>query len=126
MSKENYGFAGMKPNNNGVIDNDVEIMELLKGLPEGVKLAQILERFPVMITVTDITGLTAQQLDALRASDRVNKVDITGVHSYCVSYKSDNGLCLTYTDCENVETVAYEIVEGVWTYQSTDVTHIAG
>ena len=43
-----------------------------------------------------------------------------------VSYKGAGGLCLTYADCENVETVAYNRSSaGEWTYDSTDVTHIA-
>lgn len=76
--------------------------------------------------VTDMTALTSAQCEALECGDVVIKEDSTGRHAYMVSFKKAGvGMCITYTDCENVETVAYNCVEGVWTYDSTDVTHIA-
>ena len=77
------------------------------------------------IVVTDMEALTGEQIEALQAGDMVVKRDATGDHSYRVSYKGATGICLTYSDCENVETIAYEKVEGAWTYDSKDVTHIA-
>lgn len=77
------------------------------------------------IVVTDMEALTGEQIEALQAGDMVVKRDATGDHSYRVSYKGATGICLTYSDCENVETIAYEKVEGTWTYDSKDVTHIA-
>ena len=78
------------------------------------------------ITVSDIKGLTASQLESLECGDIVIKEDSSGKHAYTVSYKGTGGLCLTYTDCENVETVAYEKSGDTWSWDSTDVTHIAG
>ena len=76
--------------------------------------------------VTDMTALTSAQCEALECGDVVIKEDSTGRHAYMVSFKkAGTGMCITYTDCENVETVAYNCAEGVWTYDSTDVTHIA-
>lgn len=133
MNNGVYGIAGLYPDrkkNDGVINSEKELYDLLAGIPEGEKLIQILSRFalkentPTIIPVENITELTAVILNALRAGDIVTKNDQTGAHAYTVSYRSENGLCLTYCDCENVETVAYEIVEGVWTYQSTDITPI--
>ena len=77
-----------------------------------------------VITVSSVATLTADQLEALEAGDTVIKSDESGKHAYVVSYKSATGLCLTYTDCENVETVAYEKADDVWSYDSTDITHI--
>ena len=77
------------------------------------------------IVVTDMEALTNAQIESLQAGDVVVKRDETGDHSYRVSYKGATGICLTYSDCENVETIAYEKVEGAWTYDSKDVTHIA-
>lgn len=79
------------------------------------------------IEVTDITAMTAAQLDALNCGDKV--VKITGVqkHAYIVSYKGDGagqGLCLTYTDASTVETVSYDRTESGWAYNSTDKTNI--
>lgn len=128
-----YGIAGVWPDrtkNNGVIDSEKEVYALLQGMPESERLAQILSRFalkqntPTVIEVTDITALTGAQLEALRCGDQVIKRDSSGDHCYTVSFKGATGRCLTYTDCENVETVAYEKTGDTWAYDSTDVTHI--
>ena len=78
------------------------------------------------IEVTDITALTADQLDALNVGDKVAKKTGTAQHLYVVSYKDaeNGGLCLTYTDAANVETVSYDHTESGWAYNSTDQTHI--
>lgn len=128
-----YGIAGVWPDrtkDNGVIDSEKEVYALLQGMPESERLAQILSRFalkqntPTVIEVTDITALTGAQLEALRCGDQVIKRDSSGDHCYTVSFKGATGRCLTYTDCENVETVAYEKTGDTWAYDSTDVTHI--
>lgn len=77
-----------------------------------------------IIDVNDIKALTNAQCEALRAGDIVNKVDGTGKHAYRVSFKNATGMCLTYSDCENVETVAYEKTNDNWAWDSTDVTSI--
>lgn len=79
---------------------------------------------PAKLEVSDIAALTGTQIEALRAGDVVIKSDATGKHAYKVSFKGSTGICLTYADCENVETIAYEKVEGTWTYDSKDVTNI--
>lgn len=134
MNKGIYGIPGLVPTtkNDGEIDSPKEVYDFLKDMPEYSKLAEILSHFalkgstPTIIKVTDITALTGDQLDALRCGDVVIKKTGTMEHRYNVSYKDETvgGLCLTYADCENVETVAYEKREGVWTYDSTDITNI--
>lgn len=77
-----------------------------------------------IIDVNNIKALTNAQCEALRAGDIVNKVDGTGKHAYRVSFRTASGLCLTYSDCENIETVAYEKTNDDWAWDSTDVTAI--
>lgn len=133
MEKGTYGIAGIAPDktkDNGVVDSEKEVLSLLEGFKENDKLKEILSHFalkdstPTIITVSNITALTAEKLESLRAGDIVLKEDETGKHAYTVSYRSASGLCLTYADCENVETVAYEKSGSTWSYDSTDITHI--
>lgn len=92
----------------------------LKALVEKVSPAAPLE-------VEDITGLNNAQLNALNPGDRVIKLTGTAKHAYVVSYKDaeNGGLCLTYCDAANVETVSYDHTESGWQYNSTDKTPIA-
>lgn len=79
------------------------------------------------LEVANMTELTSSQCESLECGDIVLKKDSTGKHAYLVSFKKDKvGMCITYTDASVVETVSYDCVEGVWTYNSTDVTHITG
>ena len=73
------------------------------------------------IFVKDITNLTNDQIEVLQCGDEVIKVDNTGKHTYIVTYKKDDtGICLTYFDATYVETVSYDLIDGVWTYNSID------
>ena len=76
----------------------------------------------VPIEVADITALTDDQLDALNVGDKVAKKTGTAQHLYTVTYKDaeNGGLCLTYADAANVETVSYDHTESGWAYNSTD------
>ena len=77
------------------------------------------------LEVEDVTAMTTAQLNALKCGDVVVKNEDGNKHTYLVSYKEDEqGICLTYTDCENVETVAYDYTDGEWVFNSKDVTHI--
>ena len=79
------------------------------------------------IEVTDITKLTAAQLDALEPGAKVVKITGTQKHVYIVNYKDEvNGeLLLSYADWQNVEGVYYEKGESGWAYVQTDNTHIS-
>lgn len=97
----------------------------------GGVLAPILSQLAASSTpieVSDITALTAEQLDALQVGDKVAKKTGTAKHLYVVSYKDaeNGGLCLTYTDASTVETVSYDHTESGWAYNSTDKTNIGG
>lgn len=78
-----------------------------------------------LIEVSDMTALTSQQIETLQTGSRVTKSDASGKHAYTVTFRSATGICLTYADAENVETVSYDKAGGTWTYNSTDVTPIA-
>ena len=78
------------------------------------------------LEVNNITTLTTAQLNALNCGDVVIKNENGNKHAYVVSYKENNvGICLTYADAENVETVSYDYTNNEWVYNSTDITHIA-
>lgn len=77
------------------------------------------------IVVTDITKLTPAQLDGLKTGDTVLKQTGVQQHAYKVSYKGEGvgqGICLTYVDAGTVETVAYDLTDDGWVYNSTDHT----
>ena len=91
----------------------------------GGALAEILSAIAgaaAPIEVTDITALTAAQLDALNVGDKVVKVTGTEKHLYVVTYKATTGggLCLSYFDAVNTETVSYDRTASGWAYNSTD------
>ncbi len=77
--------------------------------------------------VTDITKLTNKQCNALNVGDHVIKITGSQSHLYTVTYKDETGggMCLTYMDAENVETVAYDRVGNVWSFTDKTVTPIA-
>ena len=74
------------------------------------------------IEVTDITKLTNDQLDSLNVGDKVVKVTGTDKHLYLVTYKATTGggLCLSYADAVNTETVSYDRTESGWAFNSID------
>lgn len=79
------------------------------------------------LEVSNITALTDDQINELKAGDVVVKKTGNQKHSYRVSYKEDNtGICLTYVDASVSETVSYDYTGGHWVYNSTDVTHLVG
>lgn len=76
-----------------------------------------------LLVVASMVALTTAQINTLSAGDIVLKKDASGYHSYIVSYKKEGtGICLTYTDASCVETVSYDLVNGEWVYNSTDLT----
>ena len=81
-----------------------------------------------VLNVTDITKLTNRQCDALNVGDQVIKKTGNQKHLYTVTYKEEKqGLCLTYMDAENVETVPYDYTGSPkkWTAGDKTVTPIA-
>ncbi len=91
--------------------------------PSGVIYDTSLKR----IYVKNITKLTNDQIKVLMSGDEVVKETGNQKHTYIVSYKEQGqGMCLTYADATYVETVSYDLINGVWTYNSTDSTELSG
>ena len=73
--------------------------------------------------VTDITALTSKQCDSLNVGDQVIKKTGNQKHLYTVTYKEEKqGLCLSYIDAENAETVAYDYNGTTKKWAWTDIT----
>ena len=80
---------------------------------------------PKIISTSNITAMTDEQLNALKPGDVVVKITGDMKHTYTVSYKEENkGICITYSDAGYLETVSYDYddTENKWVYNSTDVT----
>ena len=79
-----------------------------------------------VVETTDIKALSNSQIDLLRCGDYLVKITGNQRHAYKVTYKEDGvGMCLTYFDATYMETVSYDCIDGVWTYNSMDVTEVA-
>ena len=80
---------------------------------------------PLILHVSNITELSNDECEALKCGDVIVKETGEQEHSYRVSYKEDGvGMCLTYSDASNVETVSYDFDGTDWVYNSTDITPI--
>ena len=84
---------------------------------EGKQLAEK----PNVVPVESVSTLTDAQVRELRAGDIVVKED----HTYIVSCKEDDEMCLVYTDHTIIEEVWYHVVEGQWVYGQTDITRFS-
>lgn len=76
------------------------------------------------LEVSNITTLTAEQLDALKVGDKVAKITGVQKHLYVVTYKGagvGEGICLTYVAAGYSETISYDRTESGWAYNSTDI-----
>ena len=74
---------------------------------------------------TNLTTLTKDFINKLKAGDVVLKKTGTSYHAYRVSFKKDSeGICLTYTDAGYMETVSYDKSGTNWVYNSTDVVNV--
>lgn len=77
----------------------------------------------VLLKVIDIEALTTKQCNSLNVGDQVVKITGAQKHLYTVTYKEDKkGLCLSYIDAENAETVAYDYNTTTKKWEFTDKT----
>ena len=78
----------------------------------------------IKVETDDIEKLSQEVLDELECGDVVVKITGKQKHAYQVSYKgegSGEGICITYVACGYIETISYDNVDGVWTFNSKDV-----
>lgn len=70
----------------------------------------------------EIESLPQELLEALDCGDVIIKRTGSQKHLYRVSYKEyGKGICITYSDASCIETISYDCVDGVWTFNSKDV-----
>ena len=79
----------------------------------------------LVIETDDIEHLSQKACEQLKCGDVVVKLTIDDgkklYHTYQVSHKQATGLCITYFACGYLETISYDKIEGVWTFNSKDV-----
>lgn len=77
------------------------------------------------VVVDNITSIDGKILEELSCGDIVVKHTVQSskdlYHTYFVTHKQATGICLSYFNAGYSETVSYDKIEGVWTYNSTDV-----
>ena len=102
--------------------NQIDLAGVLAGILKAAINGAVAVEVADIEKMHEIPGL----LDSLQVGDKVVKVTGTEKHLYLVSYKATTGggICLTYTDASNVETVSYDRTESGWAFNSTDKTHI--
>ena len=77
------------------------------------------------VVVEDVKNIDDNVLSTLQCGDVVIKHDESGEHAYIVTFRSETGICLTYTDASCVETQSYDYVDGTgWVYNSQDLSFI--
>lgn len=97
----------------------------LKMVNDGGTSALNDDKAKVNLEVTNIQNLTTKQCNALNVGDQVIKKTGSQKHLYTVTYKEEKqGLCLSYMDAENAETVAYDWngTSKAWEYTDTTIT----
>lgn len=72
------------------------------------------------VVVEDVKNIDGSVLSTLQCGDVVIKHDESGKHSYVVTFKSDTGICLTYSDASVIETQSYDKIDDEWVYNSED------
>lgn len=79
----------------------------------------------IYIENDEMQKIPAEILEALECGDSVikhTKEDGKDLyHYYVVSHKQATGICITYNTTGYSETISYDKVDGVWTFNSKDV-----
>lgn len=85
---------------------------------------KLVKRASVVYPVDNISNMSDNDINNLKAGDVVVKKTGNQRHAYIVSYKEDKqGICLTYVDGSGyMETISYDYTGGHWVYNSKDVT----
>ena len=72
------------------------------------------------VKVADVKNIDGAIIEQLKCGDIVIKEDASGEHAYVVTFKSESGMCMTYTDASCVETQSYDKDGDDWVYNSED------
>lgn len=80
---------------------------------------------PLQIVVDDIEKISAEALEDLECGDVVVKETLEDGkvlhHAYLVTHKQATGICISYNTTGYSETISYDKIDGVWTFNSKDV-----
>lgn len=80
---------------------------------------------PKRYHVDNIQTISGDILEKLQCGDVVVKHTVQSskdlYHTYIVTHKQATGICLSYFAAGYLETISYDKIEGVWTYNSKDV-----
>jgi len=79
----------------------------------------------VVVESGEMQSIAGEILDELQCGDMVIKHTVESskdlYHAYMVSHKQETGICITYNTTGYSETISYDKVDGVWTFNSKDV-----
>lgn len=79
----------------------------------------------VVAEASEMEAISGRVLDDLECGDLVIKHTIEDdkdlYHTYMVSHKQATGICITYNTTGYSETISYDKIDGVWTFNSKDV-----
>lgn len=79
----------------------------------------------LVIQTDDVEKLSQEACEELKCGDVVVKHTVESgkdlYHTYQVSHKQATGLCFSYFAAGYLETISYDKIDGVWTFNSKDV-----
>jgi len=83
------------------------------------------KELPKRFYVDNIVAIPGELLEKLQCGDVVVKRTVSNgtdlFHCYLVTHKQATGICISYFAAGYSETVSYDKIDGVWTYNSTDI-----
>lgn len=87
------------------------------------KIYRMISNFSIL--TDDIEHLSGEACEKLQCGDKVIKLTVEGdkelYHTYFVTHKQATGICISYNTTGYSETVSYDKIDGVWTFNSKDV-----
>ena len=79
----------------------------------------------IVVEASEMESIPSYLLDDLECGDQVVKHTVEGgkdlYHYYVVSHKQATGICISYNTTGYSETLSYDKIDGVWTFNSKDV-----
>ena len=79
----------------------------------------------IVVEASEMQTIPSALLDDLECGDIVVKHTVESgkdlYHCYMVTHKQATGICISYNTTGYSETISYDKIEGVWTFNSKDV-----